>query len=74
MGGVNFCEAAGKVESVRSLVFITSDKCYRNLEWEWGYRENDALGGRDPYGASKACAELVFCGLLDVFPIKVGAR
>jgi CDP-glucose 4,6-dehydratase len=60
MGGVNVCEVTGKVQSVRSLVFITSDKCYRNMEWEWGYRENDALGARDPYGASKACAELAF--------------
>jgi CDP-glucose 4,6-dehydratase len=40
-------------------VLITSDKCYRNLEWTWGYRENDTLGGDDPYSASKACAELI---------------
>lgn len=72
MGGVNLCEVAGKVESVRSLVFITSDKCYRNLEWEWGYRENDALGGRDPYGASKACAELVFSAYWTSFLSKSG--
>ena len=41
-------------------IFITSDKCYENLEWTWGYRENDRLGGRDPYSASKAAAELAF--------------
>jgi len=60
MGGVNLCEAVGKTESVRTLVYITSDKCYRNVDWEWGYRETDTLGGRDPYSASKGCAELVF--------------
>ena len=45
---------------MRSLVYITSDKCYENVEWEWGYRENDRLGGYDPYSASKAAAEIVF--------------
>jgi CDP-glucose 4,6-dehydratase len=59
-GGVNLLEAVRGTSSVRALVFVTSDKCYRNDEWVWGYRENDALGGRDPYSASKACAELVF--------------
>jgi CDP-glucose 4,6-dehydratase len=60
MGGVNLIEGVRACESVRVLVFITSDKCYRNVNWEWGYRETDALGGHDPYSASKACAELVF--------------
>jgi CDP-glucose 4,6-dehydratase len=60
MGSVNLLEAVRKCESVRSLVFITSDKCYENLEWFWGYRENDRLGGHDPYSASKASAEIVF--------------
>jgi CDP-glucose 4,6-dehydratase len=60
MGGVNVCEAVLKAESVRTLVYITSDKCYRNVDWEWGYRETDVLGGRDPYSASKGCAELVY--------------
>ena len=41
-----------------SAVIITSDKCYDNVEWEWGYRENDALGGPDPYSASKGAAEI----------------
>jgi CDP-glucose 4,6-dehydratase len=45
--------------SVRSVVVVTTDKCYENREWPWGYRELDALGGRDPYSASKACSELV---------------
>ena len=44
---------------VRAVVCVTSDKCYLNREWEWGYRETDALGGHDPYSASKACQELV---------------
>ncbi len=60
MGSVNLLEAVRKCESVRSLVYITSDKCYENLEWFWGYRENDRLGGHDPYSASKASAEMVF--------------
>jgi CDP-glucose 4,6-dehydratase len=60
MGSVNLLEAVRACESVRSLVYITSDKCYENVEWVWGYRENDALGGRDPYSASKAAAENVF--------------
>lgn len=60
LGGVNLLDAVRRCESVRSLVYITSDKCYENVEWIWGYRENDQLGGRDPYSASKAAAELVF--------------
>lgn len=60
MGSVNLLEAVRQCASVRSLVYITSDKCYENLEWIWGYRENDRLGGHDPYSASKAASELVF--------------
>ena len=60
MGSVNLLDAVRRCESVRSLVYITSDKCYENVEWIWGYRENDQLGGRDPYSASKAAAEIVF--------------
>jgi len=60
MGSVNLLEAVRKCDSVRSLVYITSDKCYENVEWIWGYRENDQLGGRDPYSASKGAAEIVF--------------
>jgi CDP-glucose 4,6-dehydratase len=60
MGSVNLLEAVRKCKSVRSLVYVTSDKCYENLEWLWGYRENDQLGGHDPYSASKASAEMVF--------------
>lgn len=60
MGSVHVLEAVRQTESVRSFVYITSDKCYENLEWVWGYRETDRLGGRDPYSASKAAAEIVF--------------
>jgi CDP-glucose 4,6-dehydratase len=60
IGSVNLLEAVRSCKSVRSLVYITSDKCYENVEWIWGYRENDQLGGRDPYSASKAAAEIVF--------------
>lgn len=60
MGSVNLLEAVRSCKTVRSLVYITSDKCYENVEWLWGYRENDQLGGRDPYSASKAAAEIAF--------------
>jgi CDP-glucose 4,6-dehydratase len=60
MGSVHLLEAVRHCDSVRSLVYITSDKCYENREWVWGYRENDPLGGHDPYSASKAAAEIAF--------------
>lgn len=59
MGTVNLLEAVRQVGGVRALVNITSDKCYENKEWVWGYREVDQLGGYDPYSNSKACSELV---------------
>ena len=58
MGTVNVLEAARRAGCVRSVVVVTSDKCYRNAEWPWSYRETDELGGYDPYSASKAAAEL----------------
>jgi CDP-glucose 4,6-dehydratase len=60
MGSLNLLEAVNKCDSVSSLVFVTSDKCYENLEWIWGYRETDSLGGHDPYSSSKAAAEILF--------------
>ncbi|WP_241673219.1 CDP-glucose 4,6-dehydratase [Lacisediminimonas profundi] len=60
MGSVHVLEAVRATPSIRSLVYITSDKCYENHEWIWGYRENDQLGGHDPYSASKAAAEIAF--------------
>lgn len=59
MGTVNFFEAVRQTPSVKVSVNITSDKCYDNKEWIWGYRENDPMGGKDPYSASKGCAELI---------------
>jgi len=59
MGTVNVLESMSQTNSVRVLVNITSDKCYENKEWVWGYRENDPMGGYDPYSSSKGCAELV---------------
>ena len=59
MGTVHLLEACRAAPSVRAIVAVTTDKCYENVDWTWGYRENDRLGGADPYSNSKACAELV---------------
>ena len=59
MGTVNVLEAVRQVGGVRVVVNVTSDKCYENREWEWGYREDEPMGGHDPYSNSKGCAELV---------------
>jgi len=59
MGTLNILECLKDTKTVKAAVLITSDKCYENVEWEYGYRETDRLGGADPYSASKACAELV---------------
>ncbi len=59
MGTVHVLEAARHAGSVRAIVNITTDKCYDNREWPWGYREDEAMGGHDPYSSSKGCAELV---------------
>jgi len=58
-GTVNILECIRSTTSVKAAVIITSDKCYRNMEWVWGYKENDILGGDDPYSASKGCAEII---------------
>ena len=59
IGTLNVLEAVRETKSVRVVIIVTSDKCYENKEWVYGYRENDPLGGYDPYSSSKACAELV---------------
>ncbi|HTZ55165.1 MAG TPA: CDP-glucose 4,6-dehydratase [Candidatus Acidoferrum sp.] len=59
LGTAHLLEAARSTPSVRGVVVVTSDKCYRNREWIWGYREDEPLGGEDPYSSSKAAAELV---------------
>ena len=61
-GTVNVLECCRQSDSVRVMVNVTTDKCYENREWVWGYRENDPLGGYDPYSSSKACSELVTAG------------
>ena len=59
MGTVNLLDAVRRTTTARAAVVVTSDKCYENREWEWGYREDEPMGGHDPYSNSKGCAELV---------------
>lgn len=59
MGTVNLLESVRSCKSVRAVVNVTTDKCYENREWVWGYREHEAMGGHDPYSSSKGCSELV---------------
>ncbi|MDC0464298.1 CDP-glucose 4,6-dehydratase [Pseudomonadales bacterium] len=59
MGTVNLFEAVRKTASVKAVVNVTTDKCYENKEWVWGYREHESMGGHDPYSNSKGCSELV---------------
>ena len=59
VGTASLLDACRRTSSVRAIVVVTSDKCYENNNWVWGYRENDRIGGFDPYSSSKACAELV---------------
>lgn len=67
MGTVNLLDCVRRCDSVRSVVNITTDKVYRNNEWEWGYRETDELGGFDPYSNSKSCSELVTESFINSF-------
>jgi CDP-glucose 4,6-dehydratase len=59
MGTVNVLESARRCPNLKAIVSVTTDKCYENKEWVWGYREDEPMGGFDPYSSSKACAELV---------------
>ncbi len=59
IGTVNVLEAARKCKRLKAIVSVTTDKCYENKEWDWGYRESEPMGGHDPYSSSKGCAELV---------------
>ena len=59
MGTVHVLDAIRSCENVKAVVVVTSDKCYENKEWDWGYRENEPMGGYDPYSNSKGCSELV---------------
>lgn len=67
IGTANLLDVCRRTPSVRAVVVITSDKCYENREWPWGYREIDVLGGHDPYSASKAAAELVAASYRSAF-------
>lgn len=66
-GSVRLLEAVRLCPAVKCLIYVTTDKCYWNQDWIWGYRENDRLGGKDPYSASKAAAEMVFTAYLESF-------
>lgn len=59
IGTVNVLEASRKCENLKAIVSVTSDKCYKNNEWDWAYRENEPMGGHDPYSSSKGCAEII---------------
>lgn len=72
MGTLHVLEAARHCGSVKAIVNVTTDKCYENREWVWGYRENEPMGGHDPYSSSKACAELVSSAYRNSFLRDVG--
>lgn len=67
LGTVNFLEAVRRTKSIKVAINVTSDKCYKNNEWVWGYRENDPLGGNDPYSASKASCEIITNSYIESF-------
>lgn len=67
MGTVNFFEAVRMTPAVKVAINVTTDKCYQNNEWVWGYRENDPMGGDDPYSASKGCSELITSSYIKSF-------
>ncbi len=73
MGTANLLEACRKCGNIKAIVVVTTDKCYENKEWLWGYRENDPLGGHDPYSASKAGTELVAASFRQSFFNQTGA-
>ena len=74
MGMVNLLECVKERPWIKAAVLITSDKAYRNVEWCWGYRETDALGGKDPYSSSKSCADLVAQSYFDSFMCNTSTR
>ncbi len=67
MGTVHVLQAVRHVPSVRAILVVTTDKCYENREWVWGYREDEPMGGHDPYSSSKGCAELVVAAYTNSF-------
>ena len=67
MGTSNLLEAVRHCETIKAVVNITTEKCYENNEWVWGYKEADPMGGRDPYSNSKGCSELVTASYRESF-------
>ncbi len=67
MGSLNILEGVREVNSVRAVIMVTTDKCYENREWLWAYRENEPMGGHDPYSSSKGCAELLISSYRNSF-------
>lgn len=67
IGTANILQACRNIKNLKAVLIITSDKCYENKEWLWGYRENDPMGGYDPYSASKGCAELVISSFRNAY-------
>lgn len=72
MGTVNLFEAIRKIDSVKAVINVTTDKCYENREWVWPYREEEAMGGHDPYSSSKACSEIVTAAYRRSFLVEQG--
>ena len=72
MGVVHLLEAVRSTAGIKALVNVTTDKCYENKEWPWGYREHEPMGGRDPYSSSKGCAELVTAAYRESFLAAAG--
>lgn len=72
LGTVHILEAARNCGSVKAILNVTTDKCYENREWEWGYRETDPMGGHDPYSSSKGCVELVSAAYRNSFLADAG--
>jgi len=72
MGTAHLLESIRTIDTVRAVVNVTTDKCYENREWVWGYREDEAMGGYDPYSSSKACSELVTAAYRQSFLDKAG--
>ena len=70
VGTLNFLECVKKISSIKSAINITTDKVYENKEWVWAYRENDRLGGKDPYSISKACSEMISFSYMNSFNLK----
>ena len=74
MGTVNLLEAVRQTPSVKAVLNVTTDKCYENREWVWPYRENEAMGGFDPYSSSKACSEIVTAAYRNSFLDSAGVK